>query len=169
MRKLKEILVYSVIMAMLSSPVMAIEVAKYSVPDFSVMIGDKLYTLDYANDKKDEVEITNAVIENVGDIYIKTTGSEWIDNSTGKVVDVSIINKLEVNFFNGVEVITPPVETGAEGSIIFKAVDADTGLQLMEPIPRKGDIGTDCVGYISVINGYNFIWQTLLLLGNLRV
>ena len=104
MRKMKEILAYSMIMAMLSSPVMAMDVAKYSVPDFSVMIGDKLYTLDYANDKKDEVEIAKAVIENVGDIYIKVTGSEWIDNSTVKVVDVSIINKSQVNFSDGVEV-----------------------------------------------------------------
>ena len=157
MSKLKEILASSLIVAMISSSVMAIEVAKYSVPNFSVMIGNKLYTLDYANDKKMESEITKAIVENEGDIYIKTTGSEWINNSTGKTVTDSIVDNLEVKSFNGVAVITPPVEEVTKGSIIFKAVDVNTNLQLMDSVSRKGDIGTECVGYISVIEGYTFV------------
>ncbi|MBU3213934.1 hypothetical protein LL033_14230 [Clostridium estertheticum] len=154
MSKLKEILVYSMIVAMLSSPVTAIEVAKYSVPDFSIMIGNRLYTLEYANDKKDESEITNAIAGNIGDIYIKTTGDNWIDNSTGGEVAVSTISKLDVKFFNGVAVETPPVK---KGSIIFKSVDVDTNLQLGNLVYRTGDIGTVCEGYANVIDGYTFV------------
>ena len=57
------------------------------------------------------------------------------------------------------------MEEGTEGSINIKAVDADTGLQLMESISRKGDVGTDCVGYISLINGYNFISADITFTG----
>ncbi|MBX4264107.1 hypothetical protein [Clostridium estertheticum] len=168
MSKLKGILAYSMIVAMLSSPatlsrqVMAMEVAKYSVPDFSVMIGNKLYTLEYANNKKDESEITKAIRENVGDIYIKTAGNGWIANSTGKVVEVSIINKLDIKFFNGVAVETPPVE---EGSIIFKSVDVDTNLQLGNLVYRKGDVGAKCEGYASVIEGYTFVSADTTFMG----
>lgn len=160
MSKLKEVLAYSMIVAILSSPatlsrqVMATEVAKYSVPDFSIMIGNKLYTLDYANNEKDEAEITNAIAGNIGDIYIKTTGDNWIDNSTGGEVAVSTINKLDVKFFNGVAVETPSVK---KGSIIFKSVDIDTNLQLGNLVYRTGDIGTVCEGYASAIDGYTFV------------
>lgn len=165
MGKLKQILASSVIMAMISNSAMAVEVAKYVVPNFSIIIGSKLYTLDYANDKKNEMEITKAVIENIGVIYIKTTGSEWINNSTGKLVTASAVDKLEVKSFNGESVVTPPVSTGGgasveestDGSIIFKSVDIDTNLQLGYLILRKGNVGTDCEGYKNVIEGYTFV------------
>ncbi|APC41958.1 MucBP domain-containing protein [Clostridium estertheticum] len=156
MNKLKGILVLILMFVMLSISASAVELDKYSVPDFSIMIGNKLYTLDYANDQKKEVEITKAVTENAGDIYIKTTGSEWLNNSSGKVVEVSMINKLEVKTFNGVDVETQPSQS-TEGNIIFKAVDVDTGLQLMDSVSRKGKVGSECVGYISVIEGYDFV------------
>ncbi|MCB2357891.1 MucBP domain-containing protein [Clostridium estertheticum] len=156
MNKLKGFLVLMLMLTMGSISAMAVELDKYSVPDFSIMIGSKLYTLDYANDQKKEVEIRKAVTENVGDIYIKTTGGEWLNNSSGKVVEVSIINKLEVKTFNGVDVETQPSQS-TEGNIIFKAVDVDTDLQLMDPVSRKGKVGSECVGYISVIEGYSFV------------
>ena len=157
MRKLKGILAASIILGMWSISVMAVEVTKYPVPDFSIMIGSKLYTLDYANDKKKELEITKAVIENSGDIYIKITGSEWINNSTGEATTASIVDKLEVKFFNGVAVVTPPVEEVTKGSIIFTSVDADTNLQLGNSIYIKGDVGSECKDYINVIEGYTFV------------
>ncbi|MBU3101568.1 MULTISPECIES: hypothetical protein [Clostridium] len=157
MNKLKGFLVLMLMIAMSSISASAVELDKYSVPDFSIMIGTKLYTLDYANDQKKEVEITKAITENLGDIYIKTTGSEWTNNSSGKVVEVSIINKLEVKTFNGVEVETQPSQEGTQGNIIFKAVDVDTDVQLMDPVSRKGKVGSECVGYISVIEGYDFV------------
>ncbi|MBU3155318.1 MucBP domain-containing protein [Clostridium estertheticum] len=156
MNKLKGFLALILMLTMGSISGGAVELDKYSVPDFSIMIGTKLYTLDYANDQKKEMEITKAITENVGDIYIKTTGSEWTNNSSGKVVEVSIINKLEVKTFNGVDVVAPPTQ-GTEGSIVFKAVDVDTDLQLMDSVSRKGKVGSECVGYISVIEGYDFV------------
>ena len=108
MNKIKGFLVLTLILTMLSISASAVELDKYSVPDFSIMIGNNLYTLDYANDQNKEVEIAKAITENIGDIYIKTSGSDWINNSTGKVVEMSIINKLDVKTFNGVEVVAPP-------------------------------------------------------------
>ncbi|MCB2357895.1 hypothetical protein [Clostridium estertheticum] len=70
MNKLKGFLALIVMLTIGSISAMAVELDKYSVPDFPIMIGSKLYTLDYANDQKKEVEITKAVTENVGDIYI---------------------------------------------------------------------------------------------------
>ncbi|MCB2306052.1 hypothetical protein LGL08_05305 [Clostridium estertheticum] len=157
MNKLKGFLALIVMLIIGSISASAVELDKYSVPDFSIMIGSKLYTLDYANDQNKEAEITKAITENVGDIYIKTAGSEWTNNSSGKVVEVSIINKLEVKTFNGVEVETKPSEEGTQGNITFKAVDVDTNLQLMDSVSRKGKVGSDCVGYISVIEGYDFV------------
>ncbi|MBU3159834.1 hypothetical protein KPL37_08725 [Clostridium frigoris] len=157
MNKLKGVLTLTIMLTMLSISASAVELDKYLVPDFSIIIGSKLYTLDYANDQKKEVEITKAITENIGDIYIKTTGSEWINNSSGKVVTDSIINKLDVKFFNGVEVVTTPVDEVTQGSIIFKAIDVDTNLQLMDSVSRKGEVGTKCIGYISVIDGYEFV------------
>jgi len=154
MNKLKGILVLSLLLSMVSISARAVELGKYNVPEFSIMIGSRLYTLDYANDKKEELEITKAITENAGGIFVKTTGSDWIDNSTGKVATAIELDKLDVEYFNGVAVVTPPAE---EGAIIFKSVDVDTNLQLGDSIYKKGVVGTTCEGYIKVIEGYSFV------------
>ncbi|MBW9172492.1 hypothetical protein K2F43_14880 [Clostridium estertheticum] len=56
----------------------------------SVVIGDKTFDLAYANDVRNSKEITNAIIEG-GAIYVKDFSGNWIDNTTGKIVDASVM------------------------------------------------------------------------------
>ncbi|NNU76566.1 PepSY domain-containing protein [Clostridium estertheticum] len=56
----------------------------------SVVIGSKSFDLSYANDTKNSTEIANAIVEG-GAIYVKDFSGNWIDNTTGKTVNASII------------------------------------------------------------------------------
>ncbi|MBU3172760.1 Ig-like domain-containing protein [Clostridium estertheticum] len=56
----------------------------------SVVIGNKSFDLAYANDIKNSTEITNAIVGG-GAIYVKDFSGNWIDNTTGKTVDASIV------------------------------------------------------------------------------
>ncbi|GCD13205.1 Ig-like domain-containing protein [Clostridium tagluense] len=60
------------------------------VSNGSVMIGDKVFELSYANDPKNNNEITSIIISG-GLIYIKDFLGNWIDNITGKIVESSTI------------------------------------------------------------------------------
>ena len=56
----------------------------------SIVIGGKSFDLAYANDTKNSTEITNAMIEG-GAIYVKDFSGNWIDNTTGKIVNTNIV------------------------------------------------------------------------------
>ncbi|NNU76565.1 leucine-rich repeat domain-containing protein [Clostridium estertheticum] len=57
----------------------------------SVVIGDKTFDLAYANDATNLTEINNAIIQG-GAIYVKDFSGDWIDNTTGKTVEESVIS-----------------------------------------------------------------------------
>ncbi|MBU3173370.1 hypothetical protein [Clostridium estertheticum] len=59
--------------------------ASMSMPNGTVIIGDKAYDLEYANDTKNSNEITESIV-NGGGIYIKGFNEVWIDNITSNVV-----------------------------------------------------------------------------------
>ncbi|APC41956.1 PPC domain-containing protein [Clostridium estertheticum] len=59
-----------------------------SMPAGTVLIGTKSYTLEYANNSANSLEISNAIV-NGGSIYVKNFSGNWIDNLTGKTVDPS--------------------------------------------------------------------------------
>jgi hypothetical protein len=68
-----------------------------SIPTFAemsagtVVIGNKAYSLDYANDKANSEEIRNSVEASQNKIYIKDFTGNWIDNISGTPVQVSVI------------------------------------------------------------------------------
>jgi len=56
----------------------------------TVVIGNKAYDLDYANDPANLAEISNAIIAGKS-VYIKDFSGNWIENISNKQVDASII------------------------------------------------------------------------------
>ncbi|MBU3159840.1 PPC domain-containing protein [Clostridium frigoris] len=60
------------------------------MPNGTVLIGNKSYSLEYANNSANSAEINNAIV-NGGAIYVKDYSGNWIDNLTGKTVDSSSI------------------------------------------------------------------------------
>ncbi|MBU3099437.1 MULTISPECIES: S1C family serine protease [Clostridium] len=61
-----------------------------SMASGSVVIGNKAVSLEYANMEVNATEMTAAVAAG-GSIYVKDFEGIWIDNITGKAVDVSVI------------------------------------------------------------------------------
>lgn len=62
-----------------------------SIPDMTVVIGSRAFSLDYANDTSNESEIVSAIVEGNNQIFIKVFGGQWIDNNTGNVTSPSVI------------------------------------------------------------------------------
>ncbi|MCB2306050.1 PPC domain-containing protein [Clostridium estertheticum] len=58
------------------------------MPAGTVLIGTKSYTLEYANNSANSIEINNAIVTG-GEIFVKDYSGNWIDNLTGKTVDQS--------------------------------------------------------------------------------
>ncbi|MBX4267691.1 hypothetical protein [Clostridium estertheticum] len=56
----------------------------------TVVIGSKSFELAYANDPENSTEITNAIIEG-GLIYVKDFSGDWLDNTTGDIVQASLV------------------------------------------------------------------------------
>ena len=60
------------------------------MPKGTVVIGSKAFDLAYANDVANAEEISKAIVAG-GTVYVKDYDGNWIDNVTGKIVDVSVI------------------------------------------------------------------------------
>ncbi|MBU3101912.1 MULTISPECIES: transglutaminase domain-containing protein [Clostridium] len=56
----------------------------------SVVIGNKAYDLSYANDASNVDKISKDIIGG-GKVYVKDFSGNWLDNSTGKTIDISSI------------------------------------------------------------------------------
>ncbi|MBU3178531.1 hypothetical protein KPL47_19635, partial [Clostridium estertheticum] len=98
MNNIKKILAMSLIVAQLSIPALAVN---FTVPEFSILIGSSVYELQYANDSKNASAISEALVNNEGDIYIQTSKGTWISNSTGLTVAKSLIDNITITNFNG--------------------------------------------------------------------
>ena len=84
MKDFKKIMVmgFMLLIVMLSKPVMALGLDSFTnVPNFSVVIGDNMYTLEYANDPTNARLISDTVVKNKSEIFIKSDDSGWIKNS----------------------------------------------------------------------------------------
>jgi len=64
--------------------------AGVAMPGGTVVIGSKAYALSYANDSKNQDEISTAVLTG-GIVYVKDYDEIWIDNSTANTVSASVI------------------------------------------------------------------------------
>ncbi|MBZ9637758.1 hypothetical protein [Clostridium sp. FP1] len=141
MKSLKSIMMmgFMLLIVILSKPVMAVELNRFTdVPSFSIVIGDNMYTLEYANDSKNLNQITSALAKNQGDIFIKTDDSGWIKNSTGKQVNKDSVNVLTIKYNNGKEIgrtVTAPVKDTSGISLTSKAHE----IRFISAITKTGE------------------------------
>lgn len=63
------------------------------IPDSAVLLGDKGYDLDYANNRENLKEISKQINEAQGRIFVKING-KWYENKSGKEVSTEVIPKL---------------------------------------------------------------------------
>jgi hypothetical protein len=81
--------------------VLAIGSAHASIPSMSVVIGNKAFSLSYANSKENQSEITAAVLASDGKIFIKDFADKWRDNNTNNVVSPNIIPEVQYTDIDG--------------------------------------------------------------------
>ncbi|MBX4264106.1 hypothetical protein [Clostridium estertheticum] len=108
MKNLKKIMImgFVLLIVTISKPVMALELGSFTdVPNFSVVIGDSMYTLEYANDLNNASLINEAVVKNKGDIFIKTDDNGWIKNSNGTLVSKGSVDISTVKYNNGQKIV----------------------------------------------------------------
>jgi hypothetical protein len=67
----------------------------------TVVIGNKAYDLEYANNDKNLEEITNEILAG-GTIYVKGFDGNWIDNVSGSTVEASVIPAVTYKSATGV-------------------------------------------------------------------
>lgn len=61
-----------------------------TMPNGTVVIGNKAFDLAYVNDIANEEEITKEIVAGAA-VYVKDYDGNWIDNITGEIVDESVI------------------------------------------------------------------------------
>lgn len=64
------------------------------IPTGTVVLGDRAYSLEYANNISNFEEINNAVVNSEGKVYIKDFSGKWINNNTFKSINVNLLPKL---------------------------------------------------------------------------
>lgn len=69
-----------------------------AMPDFTVVIGEKAYDLEYANKEENTAEILTQIGDAEGKgqkIFIKDNKGHWIDNETGaQLTEAEVLNKI---------------------------------------------------------------------------
>lgn len=60
------------------------------IPNGTVVLGDKAFSIEYMNNNRYMKEIVNSVMKSNGVIYIKTSGGQWLNNDA-HIIDKSII------------------------------------------------------------------------------
>ena len=110
----KKILYAALFIAALSTlPAIKTYAAETSMPIGTVVIGAKAFDLTYANDPKNQTEISAEIIAG-GTVYVKNFNGVWVDNDSSKTINASIIPS-----------VTYKSETGIESN--YTAGDANSG------------------------------------------
>ncbi|MPQ33261.1 hypothetical protein E4V42_17705 [Clostridium estertheticum] len=170
MKKFKSVMMMGFVLltVTLSKPAMAMELSSFNdVPDFAVVIGDSMYTLEYANDLKNISLINDAVVKNKGDIFIKTDDSGWIKNSNSTQVNKDSVNISTIKYNNGQAIVAsvpatsnvtkiqidPTItKTGTNtATFTYKILDQN-GLDITKTIPASDIYGSVSVGSTIVVD-----------------
>ncbi|MBU3158309.1 hypothetical protein KPL37_00790 [Clostridium frigoris] len=64
--------------------------ATTAMPGGTVVIGAKAFSLDYANDTKNESEIMTAIVTG-GNVYVKSYDNSWVNNATYTSINANIL------------------------------------------------------------------------------
>ena len=131
MKKFKSIMMmgFVLLIVTLSKPVMAMELGSFTdVPNFSVVIGDSMYTLDYANNLNNASLISDAVVKNKSDVYIKTGATGWIKNSDGTQVSKDSVDISTIKYNNGQEIVASVPVTSNVTKIQVNPTITKTGI-----------------------------------------
>ncbi|MCB2354964.1 hypothetical protein [Clostridium estertheticum] len=170
MKKFKGIMMMGFVLltVTLSKPVMAMGLSSFTdVPDFAVVIGDSMYTLDYANNLNNVSLINDAIIKNKGDVFIKTDDTGWIKNSNGTQVNKDSVNISTIRYNNGQAIVASvpatsnvtkiqidPIitKTGTNtATFTYKILDQN-GLDITKTIPASDIYGSVSVGSTIVVD-----------------
>lgn len=76
--------------------------ATTAMPSGTVVIGSNAFSLDYANDAKNENEISSAIVAG-GDVYVKTYDNTWVNNSTSVTINANILPSVTYKSSTGIE------------------------------------------------------------------
>ena len=116
------------------------EILVSNIPNGSVLIGNKAFSLAYANDVVNLSEINDTIVAG-GKIYVKDFSGNWIDNLTGEIVGRP--NVTEITYVdNTVPIVTPPVVKRDAGNFV-------TSSSKLVTIDKSASYDTN----ISKING----------------
>ncbi|MCB2340321.1 hypothetical protein [Clostridium estertheticum] len=84
--------------------------APYTVSEFSVMIGSSVFSLDFANDVKNEAVIQNAIVNNKGELLVHTTDDTWVNNATGATPTHEELASLVITSINNAVIEATAIE-----------------------------------------------------------
>ena len=164
MKDFKKIMVmgFMLLIVMLSKPVMALGLDSFTnVPNFSVVIGDNMYTLEYANDPTNARLISDTVVKNKSEIFIKSDDSGWIKNSDGTKASKDAVDISTIKYNNGKEIgstVDAPVKDTSGIPVTLKAREI---LQFTSAITKTGE--TTATFKYRVLNEYGIdITKTVL-------
>ncbi|MCB2355001.1 hypothetical protein [Clostridium estertheticum] len=76
--------------------------ATTAMPGGTVAIGSHAFSLDYANDIKNQDEISSALFTG-GDVYVKTYDNTWVNNSTSVTINANILPSVTYKSSTGIE------------------------------------------------------------------
>ncbi|MCB2308366.1 hypothetical protein LGL08_07515 [Clostridium estertheticum] len=164
MKNFKKIMMmgFMLLIVMLSKSVMALGLDSFTnVQNFSVVIGDSMYTLDYANNPTNARLISDAVVKNKGEIFIKSDDSGWIKNSDGTKASKDAVDISTIKYNNGKKIgstVDAPVKDTSGIPVTLKAREI---LQFTSAITKTGE--TTATFKYRVLNEYGIdITKTVL-------
>lgn len=88
------------------------------VPNGSVILGSKSYSLDYVNDPRNEAEISEAFAAANFKIYVRLFSGEYVDNATESPVSASLIKPTTYKDSTGEKAIDGSGSTTEELEVI---------------------------------------------------
>jgi len=120
MNNIKKIIAMSLVAAQLALPAFATDATTavgtdvsttqvFVIPEFSIIIGNSVYGLDWANDKANEDVISKAVADSEGNIVLQTEKGTFLNNETGNKVTSVELSAITITSFNGEAVTATPV------------------------------------------------------------
>ncbi|MCB2342547.1 hypothetical protein [Clostridium estertheticum] len=147
-KNIRKIIAMAVITSMIALPtfgatsVTPVVKAPYTVSEFSVMIGSSVFSLDFANDVKNEAVMQNAIVNNKGELLVHTTDDAWVNNATGATPTHEELASLVITSINNAVVEATAIEVPT----IITPTTPTTPITPITPTPTTPAGGTGSTG-----------------------